>query len=151
MDALSKESYHAIRSPRRPDRPPLRRALSHRQALLLFLACCMVGCGDSTSPTACSVTSAAVSVSGGLNPTITWAAECEAQEVTVYDPITGFDVWHLTANTRSIPKPVVYGVVPAGAKALHAAEALQPGMHYGVYVAVLVGTDTSASIGTFTP
>jgi hypothetical protein len=128
------------------------RAGCHRQDLLLLLACCMVGCGDSTDPTPCSAPSVgAVGVSGGLNPTITWAAECEAQVVAVYDAGTGFDVWHLTANTRSIPKPVVYGVVPAGAKALHAAEPLQPGTGYGVYVAVVVGTDTLASIGTFTP
>jgi hypothetical protein len=92
-----------------------------------------------------------VSVSGGLNPTITWDAECEAEVVVVYDPGTGIAVWHLIASTRSIPKPVVYGVVPAGAKALHAAEPLQRGTGYGVYVAVLVGTDTSASLGTFTP
>lgn len=126
------------------------RSRCHRQSLLLFLACWMVGCGDSTSPMPCSATSVVVSVSGGLNPTITWAAECGAQEVFVYDVSTGFEVWHLTANTRSIPKPVVYGVVPAGAKVLHAAEPLQPGTGYGVYVAVLVGTDTLASIGTFT-
>ena len=109
----------------------------------------MVGCGDSTSPTACPAPS--VGVSGGLNPTITWAGECGAQVVTVYETNTGFEVWHLTANTRSIPKPVVYGVVPAGAKALHAAEPLQRGTGYGVYVAVLTGTDTIASVGTFTP
>jgi hypothetical protein len=128
------------------------RARCHRQALLLFLACCMVGCDDSTSPAACSAASVgAVGVSGGLNPTISWAAECGAQVVAVFDANTGFTVWHLTANTRSIPKPVVYGVVPAGAKALHAAEALQPGMGYAVYVAVLVGTDTLGSIGNFTP
>jgi hypothetical protein len=129
----------------------LRRAQCHRQALLLFLACCMVSCGDSTSPTACAATSAAVGVSGGLNPTITWAAECGAEVVTVYDARTGFEAWHLTANTRSIPKPVVYGVVPAGTKALHAAEALQSGMGYGVYVAFLVGTDTLASVTVFAP
>jgi hypothetical protein len=138
-------------STRCPDRAPLRRAQCHRQALLLFLACCMVGCDDSTSPAACAATSAVVSVSGGLNPTITWAAECGAQEVAVYDVRTGFDMWHLTANARSIPKPVVYGVVPAGAKVLHSAEALQPGMGYGVYVAILVGTDTLASVTNFTP
>ena len=127
------------------------RARCHRQALLLALACCMVGCGDSASPMPCSATSAVVSVSGGLNPTITWAAQCGAQEVAVFDAGTGFEVWHLTANTRSIPKPVVYGVVPAGAKVLHAAEPLQPGTGYGVYVAILVGTDTLASIANFTP
>ena len=71
--------------------------------------------------------------------------------VAVYDTGTGFEVWHLTANTRSIPKPVVYGVVPAGAKALHAAEPLQPGTGYGVYLAFLVGTDTLASATSFTP
>jgi hypothetical protein len=91
-----------------------------------------------------------VGVSGGLNPTITWVAECAAQAVAVYDAGTGIDVWHLNANTRSIA-PVVYGVGPGGAKALHAAEPLQPGMLYGVYVAVMVGTDTLASIGNFTP
>jgi hypothetical protein len=111
----------------------------------------MGGCDDSNGPAACSDPPGAVAVSGGLNPTITWAAECEAQVVSVYDAATGFEVWHLTANTRSIPKPVVYGVVPAGTKVLHAAEPLQPGTGYGVYVAVLVGTDTAASIGTFTP
>ena len=111
----------------------------------------MVGCGDSTTTTPCSDPPGAVSVVGGLNPTITWAAECEAQVVAVYDPRTGFDVWHLTANTRSIPKPVVYGVVPAGVMALHAAEPLQPGTGYGVYLAFLVGTDTLASATPFTP
>jgi hypothetical protein len=131
----------------------LRRAWGGRQAFLVFLACCIVGCGDSNSPAPCSATSVGVlSVSGGLNPTISWAADCPAQVLAVYDLRTGFfDVWHVTADTRSIPKPVVYGVVPAGAKELHAAEPLQPGTHYGVYVAVLVGTDTLASVGGFTP
>lgn len=134
------------------DRPPQHRARGHRQALLLFLACCVGGCGDATSARPCAATSVGpVGVSGGLNPTITWVAECAAQVVAVYDAGTGIDVWHLTANTRSIAKPVVYGVVPVGAKALHAAEPLQPGMLYGVYVAVVVGTDTLASIGNFTP
>jgi hypothetical protein len=112
----------------------------------------MVGCGDSTSPAECTATSVgAISVSGGLTPTITWAAESEAQVAAVFDARTGFEVWHLTASTRSIPKPVVYGVVPAGAKALHTAEALQAGTGYGVCVAVLVGTDTLGSIGDLTP
>lgn len=143
---------HVSISTRRPHRPPLRRAQWHRPALLLVLACCMLGCDDSTSPAACTATSAGgVAVSGGLNPTITWAAECGAQVVAVYDVLTGFELWHLTANTRSIPKPVVYGVVPAGVKALHAAEPLQPGTGYGVYLAFLVGTDTLASATSFTP
>jgi hypothetical protein len=112
----------------------------------------MSGCGDSTSAAACNATSVgAISVSGGLTPTIAWAAECEAQVVAVYDVLTGFEVWHLTAHTRSIPKPVVYGVVPAGAKVLHSAEPLQPGTGYGVYVAILVGTDTLVRIDNFTP
>jgi hypothetical protein len=86
----------------------------------------MVGCGDSTNPTACPATSVgAVSVSGGLNPTITWAAECGAEAVAVYDAASGM--------------------------VLHAAEGLHPGTNYVVYVAVLVGTDTLASVGNFTP
>ena len=61
---------------------------------------------------------------GGLNPTITWAAECGAEEVAVFSPVTGFPVWHLTAGTRRIPNPVTYGVVPSGTKVLHTAESL---------------------------
>ena len=45
----------------------------------------------------------------------------------------------------------VYGVVPAGTEVLHAPEPLQPGTQYGVYVAIVVGTDTLSSIGNFTP
>jgi hypothetical protein len=120
--------------------------------LLVFLVCCTVGCGDSTSPPACPANSSVdISVSGGLNPTITWAAECGAEEVAVFDPVTGLPVWHLTADTRWIPNPVTYGVVPPGTKVLHTAEALQTGTRYGVYVAILVGTDTLARIGGFTP
>ena len=111
----------------------------------------MVGRGDSTSTTPCSDPPGAVSVSGGLNPTITWAAECEAQEVTVYDANTGFAVWAPHRQHSQYPETgCLIGVVPAGAKALHAAEPLQRGTGYGVYVAALVGTDTSASVGTFT-
>jgi hypothetical protein len=120
----------------------------YRQTLLLFLACCLVGCGDSTSPTPCGATPIDISVSGGLTPTITWAAECRALEVAVYDPVNGFPLWHITADTRSIPTPVVYGVAPAGAKTLHAAEPLQSGAGYGVFVAVLNGPN---AVGGFTP
>jgi hypothetical protein len=121
-------------------------------ALLVFLVCCTVGCGDSTSPPTCPANSGVdISVSGGLNPTITWAAECGAVEVAVFSPLTGFPVWHLNADTRWIPNPLTYGVVPPGTKVLHTAEALQTGTRYGVYVALLVGTDTFNIVGGFTP
>jgi hypothetical protein len=121
-------------------------------ALLVFLVCCTVGCGDSTSPTTCAANSSVdINVSGGLNPTIARAAECGAEEVAVFSPATGLPVWHLTADTRSLPNPLTYGVVPPGTKVLHTAEALQTGTRYGVYVAILVGTDTLASTGGFTP
>ena len=71
--------------------------------------------------------------------------------MAVFSPLTGFPVWHLTADTRRIPNPLTYGVVPLGTKVLHTAEALQTGTRYGVYVAILVGTDTLKSIGGFTP
>jgi hypothetical protein len=137
---------------RRLNRPLLLPARGHRQALLLFLACCLVGCGDSTSPTPCSATGVGpITASGGLTPTITWAAECAAQEVMVFDLGTGLALWHVTGDTRGIPKPVVYGVAPAGTKILHTAEPLQLGTRYGVYVAILVGTDTLGAIGGLTP
>ena len=121
-------------------------------ALLVFLVCCLVGCGDSTSPPTCPANSSVdINVSGGLNPTIAWAAECGAVEVAVFDLSTGLPIWHLTGDTRWIPNPVTYGVVPPGTKVLHTAEALQTGTRYGVYVGILVGTDTLDSISFFTP
>ena len=134
----------------RISRPPLLRA--HLQAFLVFLACNLVGCDDSNGPEPCSDPPGVISVSAGLKPSISWTAVCEAQVVMVYDAQTGLPVWHLTGDTRRIPNPVTYSVVPPGAKVLHTAEPLQPGMRYGVYVAVMVGTDTVARIGGgFTP
>lgn len=123
-----------------------------RLALVSLLACGMVGCGDASSPTTCSARSVgAIRVSAGLNPAIAWAAECEAQVLAVYDPASADPVWHLAADTRRIPKPVTYGTVPPGVRVLRTGAALRAGTSYAVYVAILVGTDTLASVGNFTP
>jgi hypothetical protein len=126
-------------------------AFRRTPALLLLLAYCVSGCGDSTSPTGCQAGAVLTHVSDGLTPTITWAAECGAQVVAVYDASTGLPVWQLRADTRDIPKPVLYGVVPGGVMELNPAEDLHAGTKYGVYVALLVGADTLAEVGNFTP
>jgi hypothetical protein len=71
--------------------------------------------------------------------------------LVVYPTISGIPVWELSAHTRSIPKPVTYGVVPTGVTELHTAEVLHSGAEYGVLVTIVAGIDTLATIATFTP
>jgi hypothetical protein len=137
------------RADRLPARP--RRASLQVPALLLVLAFCTASCGDETAPAGCQAGAVLISVSSSLTPEITWTADCGAQVVAVYETATGLTMWQLEALTRGIPKPVTYGRVPLGSKESQPAEDLQPGTTYGVYVALLVGSDTLAGIVTFTP
>jgi len=120
---------------------------------LVALACLVPACGESTGPQACTATSVGpITVGSGLTPTISWAASCPAIALAVFSPVTGLPTWELEADTKQIPKPVTYGVVPSGVIEVHAAVALQPGAQYNVLVRlVTTHGDTLGEIDTFTP
>ena len=136
--------------PKLPGQPPTRA----RFFPACFLAALVVvtACSDNSGPPACSAgTVGPITVGAGTMPTISWAANCPAVSLAVYSAATGIPVWEIVAVRRQIPKPVTYGIVPGGVFEEHPAEALQAGTAYGVYVQILIGTDTLGAIAVFTP
>ena len=136
--------------PKLPGQPPTRARFFH--TCLLTVVVVVTACSDTSDPPACSAgTVGPITVGAGTMPTISWAANCPAVSLAVYSAATGIPVWEIVADRRQIPKPVTYGIVPGGVFEEHPAEALQAGTAYGVYVQILIGTDTLGAIAVFTP
>jgi hypothetical protein len=121
--------------------------------VLLFAIVSAEACDPSTGPDPCTASGVGViTISAGTTPSISWAAGCRAERLAVFFVTTGTATWELRAGRRGIPKPVTYGVVPAGVLEEHAVEALQIGTTYGVFVTVATsGGGRASAVATFTP
>ena len=136
--------------PKLPGQPPTRARFFH--TCLLAVVVVVTACSDTSDPPACSASAVGpITIGAGTTPTISWAANCPAVTLAVYQAATGIPVWEIRADRRQIPKPVTYGIVPGGVFEEHPAEALQAGTAHGVYVQILIGTDTLGAIAGFTP
>lgn len=117
-----------------------------------LLASSVLGCDDPSDPPKCSAGAVApITVSAGTTPTISWAADCPAIVLAVYDPASGLPLWELHTGLSQISKPVTYGSPPPGVTEAHDAEALQTGITYDAFVGIRVGQDTVSAIQPFTP
>ena len=133
--------------------PPYRRTHRRSRALLLAAILGTVTCDTVTGPAPCNAFAVGVvTASAGTSPRISWVADCQAVKFAVFSPTTSAAIWQLRADRKGIPKPVDYGVVPAGVREEHPAEALQVGTSYGVFITILSSRgDTLSVIAVFTP
>lgn len=110
--------------------------MSNRTTWAMMLLLC--GCSEDNpiSPTPEDCTGPVqVSVSSGATPTFAWTPLCSLFFVLVEPESSGADQWGVISDsTNAISPPVVYGVVPPGARELTPPEALVSGITYEVLV-----------------
>ena len=105
----------------------------------LVLAC---SDDDSTGPTVlpeCEDIDS-ITVTAGAELTFAWAPNCRLMGWNIEPVGSGADQWLvLSEGANSISPPITYGVVPEGAREIHAAEALVPGVEYTLYLFKWIG------------
>ena len=109
------------------------RRLAHGHQLALLLAGTM-GCGDSLDPTiGADCQAVTIRVSAEPVPQFTWTPTCRMGQLEVVRNAPTEVVWHLTSDS-TILSGLRYGVDPAGAVVVTAAQPLIPNERYFVRV-----------------
>jgi hypothetical protein len=116
-DAVRRRSY-----PSPPTVPFL------RLAIILALTLAAGSCKSGTEPVGPCNTVVAVAATASATPEITWDPACGVVRVRVSVAVTdGATLWSIGSNASDVYPPIRYGVVPAGAVEVVAAEPLPPG------------------------
>lgn len=112
---------------------------------LLFGVFLLLACSDDDDPAGpvvmpeCSVIDS-ITVTTDPELSFTWSPDCRLMGWNIEPSGSGEDQWLvLSEGSNSIEPPITYGVVPDGAREIHAAEDLIPGVEYKLYLFKWIG------------
>jgi len=108
--------------------------------LLLVMACSddtdVIGPGELSECTAIE----SITVTTNPDLSFSWAPNCRLMGWNIEPTGSGEDQWLVfSEGSNSIEPPIIYGVVPDGAREIHAAEVLVPGLEYDLYLFKWIG------------
>ena len=122
----------------------MKNGIGFRWVLILSILLVMA-CSDDDNTTVpvvvpdCSVVDS-ITVTAGSELTFSWAPNCRLMGWNIEPAGSGADQWLvLSEGSNSIEPPITYGVVPEGAREIHAAEDLVPGTEYDLYLFKWIG------------
>ena len=113
--------------------------VASRLASYFFVGFLLLGCsGDEPTSPVSECPGDPLSITVTVTPgevVFSWSPACRLTGWNIEPVGSGADQWLvLYEGSNSIPPPVTYGVVPDGAREIHAAENLIPGNEYELYL-----------------